>query len=75
MSCVGKRQFARVRLADDVFARLYAVGMRYAQGGGMDAEGRAQREVVRMQAAEMLITAEVSPQEIAKRLPSNRQGQ
>ena len=40
----------------------------------MDAKGRAQREVVRMQAAEML-TAEVSPQEIAKRLPSNRQGQ
>lgn len=41
--------------------------MRYAQGGGVDAKGRVQREAVRMQAAEMF-TAEVSPQEIAKRL-------
>lgn len=41
--------------------------MRYAQGGGVDAKGRVQREAVRMQAAEMF-TAEVSPEEIAKRL-------
>ncbi|WP_027944686.1 helix-turn-helix domain-containing protein, partial [Amycolatopsis taiwanensis] len=46
---------------------LYLVRVRYPDGGGLTAEGRARREVVRLQAAEML-AQEVAVPEIARRL-------
>ncbi|ESZ99679.1 hypothetical protein CcI6DRAFT_04915, partial [Frankia sp. CcI6] len=42
-------------------------GMRYADGGGLTAQGRARREVVRVQAAD-LFAAGVDPVEVAGRL-------
>ena len=44
----------------------YAGGMRYPDGGGLDAAERARREKVRLAAAEM-IQAGASDREIAKR--------
>ena len=44
----------------------YAGGMRYPDGGGLDAAERARRERVRLAAAEM-IEAGASDREIAKR--------
>ncbi|MFL6117037.1 MAG: winged helix-turn-helix domain-containing protein [Catenulispora sp.] len=41
--------------------------MRYAQGGGVDAAGRAKREALRMQAAGMF-TEGIAPPEIARQL-------
>lgn len=41
--------------------------MRYAQGGGLDAAGRARRESLRIQAAAMFVE-NVTPSEIADRL-------
>ncbi|WP_425466514.1 helix-turn-helix domain-containing protein [Prauserella muralis] len=41
--------------------------MRYPDGGGLTAEGRARREAVRLQAAE-LFAQDVAVPEIAKRL-------
>lgn len=46
---------------------LYLVRVRYPDGGGLTVEGRARREVVRLQAAEML-AQEVPVPEIARRL-------
>jgi transposase len=46
---------------------LYLGWMRYADGGGLTAAGRARREAVRLQAAE-LFALDVSVPEIAKRL-------
>jgi len=40
-------------LRDGCFCRIYAGGMRYPDGGGLTAEGRARREKVRLQAAQM----------------------
>lgn len=45
----------------------YLVRVRYADGGGLTAEGRARREAVRLQAAE-LFAQDVPVAEIAKRL-------
>src|SRR4051812_8232463 len=45
----------------------YLVGVRYPDGGGLTAEGRARREVVRLQAAE-LFAQDVPVAEIAKQL-------
>ena len=45
----------------------YAGGMRYPDGGGLTAEGRAKREAVRLEAAE-LFDQDVSTREIAERL-------
>jgi transposase len=45
----------------------YAVGMRYPDGGGLTAEGRARREAVRLRAAELFVQ-DVSVPEIARRL-------
>ena len=47
--------------------RAYAEVMRYADGGGLDARGRARREQVRMQAAD-LFEQQTPAQEIALRL-------
>ena len=44
----------------------YAVGMRYAQGGGLDAAARARREQVRMAAAECIAAGE-SDEQVAAR--------
>jgi transposase len=41
--------------------------VRYAQGGGLDAAGRARREALRMQAAAMFVE-NVTSSEIAERL-------
>jgi transposase len=46
--------------------------MRYPDGGGLSAEGRAKREAVRMQAAEMFMRGLSSP-EVARRLRVTRQ--
>jgi len=46
---------------------LYLVRVRYPDGGGLTAEGRARREAVRLQAAE-LFAQDVSVPEIAQRL-------
>lgn len=46
---------------------LYLVRVRYPDGGGLTAEGRARREAVRLQAAE-LFAQDVPVPEIAKRL-------
>lgn len=46
---------------------LYTVRVRYPDGGGLTAEGRARREAVRLQAAE-LFAQDVAVPEIAKRL-------
>src|SRR5690606_21229614 len=46
---------------------LYLVRVRYPDGGGLTAEGRARREAVRLQAAE-LFAQDVAVPEIAKRL-------
>ncbi|WP_156960670.1 winged helix-turn-helix domain-containing protein [Amycolatopsis taiwanensis] len=46
---------------------LYVVWVRYPDGGGLTAEGRARREAVRLQAAEML-AQKVPVPEIARRL-------
>ena len=46
---------------------LYPVRVRYPDGGGLTAEGRARREAVRLQAAE-LFAQDVAVPEIAKRL-------
>lgn len=45
----------------------YLIGVRYPDGGGLTAEGRARREAVRLQAAE-LFAADVPVPEIARRL-------
>jgi|SRR5437588_7242574 len=45
----------------------YAGQMRYADGGGLSAQGRAKREAVRLQAAEWFV-ADVPVAEIARRL-------
>lgn len=45
----------------------YAIGMRYPDGGGLTAEGRARREAVRLRAAE-LFALDVPVSEIARRL-------
>ena len=49
----------------------YAGGMRYPDGGGLDAAERARRERVRLAAAEM-IEAGAGDQEIAKRFRVSR---
>jgi transposase len=46
---------------------LYVVRMRYPDGGGLTAEGRARREALRLRAAE-LFAQDVPVSEIAKRL-------
>jgi putative transposase len=46
---------------------LYLVWVRYPDGGGLTAEGRARREAIRLQAA-ALFAQEVSVPEIARRL-------
>lgn len=50
---------------------LYAVGMRYADGGGLTAAERARRERVRLEAAE-LIEAGASDLEVARRFRVSR---
>ena len=47
--------------------RGYCRGMRYADGGGLSAAGRARREKVRLQAAEWFAEG-VTPPEVARRL-------
>src|SRR5215475_903054 len=51
----------------------YAAGMRYPDGGGLDAAERARREKVRLEAAE-LIEAGASDREVAKRFRVSRMG-
>ena len=59
-----------LRLVSRGVAR-YAGGMRYPDGGGLDAAERARREKVRLEAAD-LIEAGASDQEIAKRFRVSR---
>jgi len=47
--------------------KIYIEGVRYADGGGLDARGRARREAVRMQAAD-LFEREVPAGQVAARL-------
>jgi len=47
--------------------KIYTEDVRYADGGGLDARGRAQREAVRMQAADLL-EQRIPVVEIARRL-------
>ena len=47
--------------------RGYCGGMRYPDGGGLSAAGRARREKLRLQAAEWF-AVEVTPPEVARRL-------
>ena len=47
--------------------RGYCGGMRYPDGGGLYAAGRARREKLRLQAAEWF-AVEVTPPEVARRL-------
>ncbi|WP_349239708.1 winged helix-turn-helix domain-containing protein, partial [Streptomyces sp. CC208A] len=51
--------------------RCYILVMRYADGGGLTAAGRAKREVVRFEAAEMFGQG-VRPPEVARRLRVSR---
>lgn len=44
----------------------YAIGMRYVQGGGLDAAARARREQVRMAAAECIAAGE-NDEQVARR--------
>ena len=46
---------------------VYADGMRYPDGGGLTAVGRARREAVRLEAAGLFAQG-VSPVEVAERL-------
>jgi putative transposase len=46
---------------------IYSYGVRYADGGGLDVRGRARREQVRMQAAQ-LFEQQVPAEQVAKRL-------
>src|SRR5712691_1920611 len=46
---------------------IYAGCMRYPDSGGLSAEGRARREIVRLQAAQMF-EHEVRPVQVARRL-------
>ena len=47
--------------------KIYTEGVRYADGGGLNARGRARREAVRMQAADLL-EQHIPVREIAHRL-------
>lgn len=58
--------FAGSRHADMRQSPRYVVGMRYAQGGGLDAAARARRERVRMAAAEFIAAGE-SDEQVARR--------
>lgn len=51
--------------------RCYILDMRYADGGGLTAAGRAKREAVRFEAAEMFGQG-VRPPEVARRLRVSR---
>lgn len=51
--------------------RCYIIVMRYADGGGLTAVGRAKREAVRFEAAEMFEQG-VRPPEVARRLRVSR---
>jgi len=62
---------AGVTRLGDRFAAGYAGGMRYPDGGGLDAAERARREQVRLAAAEM-IEAGASDREVAKRFRVSR---
>jgi putative transposase len=52
---------------DDIVVRVYSGDVRYADGGGLDERGRARREVVRMQAAD-LFDQGAPAREVASRL-------
>jgi transposase len=54
-------------LRDSRGRRVYACFVRYADGGGLTAEGRARREKVRLQAAEMF-AQDADPAQIARSL-------
>jgi transposase len=58
-------------LADGRFGLRYLRGMRYPDGGGLDAGERARREQVRLEAAE-LIEAGASDGEVARRFRVSR---
>jgi len=55
MAGVSSSSFGWFCVTDGVVASggVYAGSMRYADGGGLDARGRARREAVRMQAADL----------------------
>ena len=57
---------ARFRWADTVAFARYAVGMRYADGGGLTVKQQARRESVRVAAGELFAEG-ISPKEVARR--------